>query len=86
MCDDSWGTAEAQVVCRQLGYPSSSIITGYFGQGTGSIYLDDVKCVGIEYSLLDCNYTRLSHHSCNHSTNAAVRCGGKFHTTAMMNI
>ena len=84
MCDDYWDTADAEVACRQLGYPTNNIITGYFGQGTGSIYLDDVKCVGTEYSLLDCNYT--SDHDCNHSTNAGVRCGGKFYKTTMINI
>ena len=81
MCDDSWDAADAQVVCRQLGYPTSNVIafnSAYFGQGTGPIHMDDVSCVGTESSLLDCNYTR--YHDCHNFTGAGIRCGSKFHT------
>ena len=76
MCDDYWGTADAQVVCRQLGYPTDSVLTfhnAYFGQGNGSIYMDDVSCVGTESSLFSCSYT--SNHNCVHYEDASVRCG-----------
>ena len=75
VCDDYWDTADAQVVCRQLGYSTNNItaLNAYFGQGTGPIYLDDVSCVGTESSLLSCSYT--SNHNCGHHEDAGVRCG-----------
>ena len=76
MCDDSWGTADAQVACRQLGYSTDNAIAflrAYFGEGTGSIYLDDVMCTGTESSLFSCSYT--SNHNCGHHEDAGVRCG-----------
>ena len=75
MCDDSWDTADAQVVCRQLGYSTSNATAfnnAYFGQGTGPIYIDDVTCIGTESSLFICHYN--SFHNCSHDEDAGVRC------------
>ena len=75
VCDDFWGTADAQVVCRQLGYPTNNSVAyrrAIFGRGSGPIHLDDVACVGTESSLFNCGYT--SYHNCSHHQDAGVRC------------
>ncbi|XP_019855586.1 PREDICTED: deleted in malignant brain tumors 1 protein-like, partial [Amphimedon queenslandica] len=73
VCDDYWDSTDAGVVCRQLGYGSgTSFGSAYFGQGNGSIVLDDVQCVGSESYLTNC--THITNHNCAHSEDAGVRC------------
>ena len=43
-----------------------------FGQGTGPIYLDDLRCTGTEATLFDCPFDPT--HNCNHFEDAGVRC------------
>ena len=75
VCDDYWDTADAQVVCRQLKYPTNNAIAfdyARFGKGNTNIYMDDVSCVGNESLLTDCKYK--NKHNCHHYEDASVRC------------
>nr|XP_054749627.1 scavenger receptor cysteine-rich domain-containing group B protein-like [Lytechinus pictus] len=78
VCDDSWDDSDAIVVCRQLGYSTDNAQArndGYYGQGTGSILLDDVVCFGNEYRLTECSNDGWGVHNCGHSEDAGVYCG-----------
>ncbi|XP_064384964.1 uncharacterized protein LOC135333878 isoform X2 [Halichondria panicea] len=77
VCDDSFGTNDAQVVCRQLGYSSEGATAqccAAYGQGTGSIVLDDLACTGTETSLFDCPHSGIGTHNCGHSEDVGVTC------------
>ena len=78
VCDDIWDEDDARVVCRQLaGFTSEGAIAvrfGSLGQGTGPIWLDEVRCVGTESRLADCPANSIGVHDCGHSEDAGVRC------------
>ena len=77
VCDDAWGTPDAQVACRQLGFSTTgatALTLGAVPDGTGQIWLDDVNCLGTETRLIDCPARPLGQHNCAHSEDAGVRC------------
>ena len=43
-----------------------------YGQGNGPVLLDDVRCTGLEYRLLDCVNGGLEILNCPHSKDAGV--------------
>ena len=51
-----------------------------FGEGNGSILLDNLRCSGDEESLLDClaDDDVIGSHDCNHDEDAGVRCDGMY--------
>ena len=77
VCDDGWDDTDAGVVCRQLGFGSSGTATGSaaFGQGSGSILLDQVSCSGGENFLAVCGHLGINvTRSCSHAEDAGVIC------------
>ena len=75
VCDDSWSSNDAWVVCRQLRYTSGIAYGGaIYGEGTGPIWLDYVRCRGYESSLLNCPHRGTGQHNCGHGEDASVAC------------
>ena len=78
VCDDEWDKAEAQVVCRQLGfsnYNDSVPLRGaQFGPGIVPIHLDDLNCFGNETTLSECQHNGVGNHDCLHFKDASVIC------------
>ena len=80
VCDDDWDMNDAAVVCRQLGFPgaNSSSCCAAFGRGTGTIWLDNVRCTGSETSLSSCSHRGWGRHNCRHRDDAGVNCQGEY--------
>ncbi|XP_078125364.1 galectin-3-binding protein A-like [Sander vitreus] len=76
VCDDGWGMAEAQVVCRQLHFPGAkSVVIGKdYGKASGPIWLDDLTCKGTENHLLTCAFISWGTTDCSHKEDVGVIC------------
>ena len=53
-----------------------------YGQGTGSIWLDQVGCTGTEASLFDCNANAVGVHDCSHGEDVGITCSRKIEPCA----
>uniref|UniRef100_A0A8D0C8G5 Neurotrypsin n=1 Tax=Scleropages formosus TaxID=113540 RepID=A0A8D0C8G5_SCLFO len=76
VCDDQWDDADAEVVCRQLGLSGTAKAWGqaYFGEGSGRVLLDEVRCTGNELSIEQCPKALWGEHNCEHREDAGVSC------------
>ena len=78
ICDDYWDNTEASVICKQMGFIGGSVRkSAYFGEGSGSIFLDDVNCNGRESSIFECSHRNFGEHDCKHYEDVGVVCYGE---------
>ncbi|XP_073669518.1 scavenger receptor cysteine-rich type 1 protein M130-like [Paramisgurnus dabryanus] len=74
VCDDGWDMKDAAVVCREVGCgkPARAVGVAFFGQGSGPVWMDEVRCIGSEPTLKDCKSTRRKNNNCGHDEDAGV--------------
>ena len=85
VCNNRFGTNDAVVVCRQLGFPTIGAVafrdTSMFGSTTGPVFLDQVTCMGQENKLIECPLSGIrviGETKCNLNEIAGVQCIGEF--------
>ena len=76
VCDDLWDINDGNVVCRELGYGRATSVyqSAAYGQGSGTIWMDGVRCTGSERRLSSCSFSGWGNHDCSHSEDASVVC------------
>ena len=79
VCDDGWDLTDATVVCQQLGLFTAidAPVAGFFGEGSGPIWYDEVNCTGSETNITQCSHLGLGQHDCTHMKDAGVVCEGE---------
>lgn len=78
VCDDGWTREDGDVVCKQLGYSRVASIKprAYYGQGSGHIWMSNVRCSGTESHLHDCRCNGWGQAACRHTEDVGVVCEG----------
>ena len=76
VCDDAWDLNDGRVVCKQLGFGRAINVSSeaFYGQGSGTIWLDNVNCIGTEVSITDCLHNGWGNENCDHGEDAGVKC------------
>ncbi|XP_069138032.1 scavenger receptor cysteine-rich type 1 protein M130-like [Argopecten irradians] len=78
ICDNGWSASDANVLCKQMGYPHGTPdVNSHFGPGVGPVYLDQLACDGTESSILACpskGWNRTTFGCDEHKDDAGVTC------------
>nr|XP_055046929.1 deleted in malignant brain tumors 1 protein-like [Misgurnus anguillicaudatus] len=76
VCDAGWDLKDAAVVCKHMGCgsPIAAETGAFFGQGSGPVWLDNVRCTGNESAVTNCSSKALGKSTCSHEQDAGVVC------------
>ena len=74
VCDDGWDLNDAQVVCNELEIGDVVFVrhNSFYGQGSGRIWLINLRCNSTEWTFGNC--IQGHHYYCSHYEDAGVKC------------
>ncbi|XP_078284946.1 scavenger receptor cysteine-rich domain-containing protein DMBT1-like [Rhinoraja longicauda] len=78
VCSEKLERQDAEVICKQMKCgPLVFIdyIAKKYGEGSGPIWMDEMKCSSHESALWQCQYDPWGQHNCGHNEDAGVSCG-----------
>uniref|UniRef100_A0A8C9QFM8 SRCR domain-containing protein n=1 Tax=Spermophilus dauricus TaxID=99837 RepID=A0A8C9QFM8_SPEDA len=78
VCQNDWDLNDAHVVCRQMGCGMALDATHFiqFGEGSGPIWLEKLKCTGEEDQIWKCPSHAWGQHYCTRQLDTGVICSG----------
>ncbi|XP_071796352.1 scavenger receptor cysteine-rich type 1 protein M130-like [Asterias amurensis] len=79
VCDHDWDLKDADVVCREMGFPSAvwAPKDAWYGQGDGPVHKTRLACTGDELSLTECPFSTATGEDCPHGRDAGVVCSAE---------
>ncbi|XP_078284950.1 scavenger receptor cysteine-rich type 1 protein M130-like [Rhinoraja longicauda] len=78
VCSEKLERQDAEVICKQMKCGLLVFIDYYakkYGEGSGPIWMDEMKCSSHESALWQCQYDPWGQHNCRHNEDAGVSCG-----------
>ncbi|KAL4217663.1 Deleted in malignant brain tumors 1 protein-like [Mactra antiquata] len=79
VCSDKFDAKDADVVCNQMGYRFGGTRkvhkNAYYGQGNGSIVIDELQCAGDETDVQFCISDPWLSNDCAHAQDVGIDCG-----------
>lgn len=73
ICDDGWDRTDANVACKEAGYPRGALMATTSGSSRGLSYaMDEVSCAGSESKLVNCRHSQ--RHDCGPLEAAGAVC------------
>ena len=73
VCDDDFGTTEAQSACHTLGYSGGSY-SAYNSGFSGPTWMDNVDCASSTTNFLTCSHPGWGKENCGHSEDVLLTC------------
>ncbi|XP_019849144.1 PREDICTED: deleted in malignant brain tumors 1 protein-like [Amphimedon queenslandica] len=77
ICHNGWGTSDAFVFCKGLGYRGSGSIArsnAYFGETNGPVLFSYFRCYGYESGIYSCSKSSQPNFNCTQQYTAGVTC------------
>ena len=78
VCSEGFDPVDGRIACQQLGYHDvlQVYIGSEFGEGSGPVWLSNIKCEGNEPDLADCTIGEWGEvGSCTHMNDVGLLCG-----------